>query len=344
MAVIRAWTGSQWKARGYPDLSTGSSRDSLAFDLTTTFDASNTGVLPGVTRTNYNSPATADSVTISGPNASRADGEYRNLDFWGDVTIAAPNLVFRNCYFHGGTVVPSGNRGCVTLNGNGNHANAQFFDCTASAQSPSYYRDGWVGNNYTATRCRAFNVNDGFGAFSVPGGPGDCNVELYGCYSHDLVFWSQDPAHSDGTHNDGIQYQGGTHFRAIACHVIGRNVDATGSVSANPKNPYTNGNGIVINQNTAPASDVLIDQCQFEMCAVQLNLNRGSTYASLNVSLGANKYGRDIYNHYAPNPDYRWITMGTTGTYNITGLYDQQRFADTNALLTVGRTSGIRVV
>lgn len=318
-------------------------RDSLVYG-TYIPDESTTGVLPDVTRTDYNTAAATGTVTLSTAGAT-----YQDLNFYGDIIVAANNVTFRNCWFWGGIGHPSGNRGCVTVTSNNNHNGLELYDCTINAQSPSYYRDGIVGNSFKLYRCHIYGTNDGIGAFNYPGGAGNCDVEVYGCYIHDMVWWWQDPAHSDGTHNDCIQYQGGTNFIAIGnhleCYVTVANDSTQTNTRPAPNGKYYGGSALIVNQNTAAASSVLIENNWLYGGYAQLQLNRGSTYDPLNVTLGVNRYGRDIYDNYPANSDKRWICLVPNGgTINVTHLYDEQIWVDDETLLTAGRATGIRSV
>jgi hypothetical protein len=300
-------------------------------------DKSTTGVLPGIVRTDYNSPATAGLVTLS-----TAGVTYENLDFYGDIQLSASDVTFRNCFFHGGIGHPPNNRGCLTLYGNNNHNNTVLYDCTFMAQDPSYYRDGVVGNSYIAYRCEAWNTNDGFGAYSAVGGAGNCDVELYGCYAHDLVYWEQDPAHADGTHNDCLQYQGGSHLRVIGNHFRGYQTADPESTGQPAKGIYA-GQCCLIGQVTHQPSDILIANNYFAGAYSQLNLVASSTWP-VTVDLGPNHYDRDVYENYAPNSDKRWIAISGNSYLTANGLYTDQRFSDDNSLLTAGRATGIRIL
>lgn len=316
-------------------------RDSLVYG-TYKPDASTTGVLPGVARTNFNSPSTSDKVELTTP-----DMTYENFNFYGDIEVKAANNIFINCYFYGGLDHPKAQRGCVYLQGNNNHNGAEFYDCTFRARFPSWFRDCIIGNSYKLFRCDLSNTTDGAGAYSAPGGGGNCDVEIYGCYIHDLIWWRQDPAQTDGSHNDCIQFQGGSHFIAKGNNLEGYCITAEGSTDTNkriaPNGKCYIGSGIIINQTTHIASDILIEDNWFYGCYSQLQLNRNGIGA-LTLALGNNLFGRDIYiNSPNSNPNRRWIELVPNGgTVNVTNLLTHQRFEDTNALLTHGLNSGIQ--
>jgi len=294
-------------------------------------DGSTAGYMPGVggSRTNYNGvgPGSAGTFTLTTNGAV-----YNNVDFYGDVIVQASNVTFNNCRFYGSTGHPASNRGCATLTGLNNHSNVIFNDCLAEAQYPSYYRDGWVGNNYKAYRCEARGINDGFGAFSNPSGAGDCNVELYGIYVHDLVFWLQDPAHApiddaDGTHNDCVQYQGGDHFILLGGNLIGNSSDAAGSTGPNPRAPHSNGSALTFNQNTDAATDCLIDKTWMNFGQALLNVPSSSFGAPAGLTLGDNWYGPDVFNHSTSgSTDMRWVAVKSGYQTAIPGMLTKQRF------------------
>jgi hypothetical protein len=312
------------------------SRDSLVYG-TYVPDETTTGVLSGVTRTDYNTIAATGLVTLSTSGAT-----YENLNFYGDIVVAAPNVTFRNCWFWGGIGHPPNNRGCLTVYANGNHNGLELYDCTITAQSPSYYRDGIVGNSYKLFRCNIYNTNDGIGCYSATGGSGNCDVEIYGCYVHDLVYWGQDPAHSDGTHNDCLQFQGGSHLRIIGNYFRGYQTASPESTDQPAKGIYA-GQCCLIGQVTHQPSDILISGNHFAGAYSQLNLVASSTWP-VTLDLGPNYFDRDVYENYAPNSDKRWIAINGSAYLTANGLYTDQRFSDDNSLLTAGRATGIRVL
>jgi len=314
-------------------------------------DGSTAGYIAGGTRTNHDSigPGQTGQFTLTTNSAT-----YTNEDFYLDVFVQANDVTFNNCRFYGSAAHPTSNRGCVTLTGNANHSNVQFYDCLAEAQFPSYYRDGWVGNNYKAYRCEARSVNDCWGAFSNPSGTGDCNVEIWQSYGHDMIFWLQDPAHTDGTHNDVVQYQGGSHFRLMGCNLIGNSSDSPSSTGPNPRAPNSNGSTVTFNQNTHAASDCLIEKNWLDFGQAGLNVPSASFGAPTGLTLGVNWYGPDWYDHSSSSTDIRPIAVATGYQNSITGMLTLQRFevpgnptSTAGALLAVDTTSpwtdGIRL-
>lgn len=336
-------SGTNWVRRGRPSIPGLAGRDTL---VTGTYQPgpSTTGVIPGIPRTDFNTGSAQLIVTEDGR-------VFENMNIWGDIKIRAKNVRFKNCWLWGGIGHPSGNTGIIDANYL-TQEGLQVTDCTITAQSPSYYRDGIVGHDYLALRNHIYNVNDGMGAFSQPGGAGNCNAFIYGNYVHDLVFWKNDPAHTDGTHNDCCQIQGGDMIDIFGNYFIGSSVDAPGSgdpsntalYPGNPRKTYLNGQCVIFNQNTHILSNAQVRKNWFAKGSVQLSLNKGTKFATMDVTTIDNHFYRDIYEFFAANSDKRWIAQTNRTGQNITGLLTENRFVEDDTLLTVGRATGIRVI
>jgi hypothetical protein len=77
---------------------------------------------------------------------------------------------------------------------------------------------------------------------------------------------------------------------------------------------------------------------------VNVNNNRGAGN-TLTLTLGPNRYSRDVRNNSKTGVDKRWICLAPTGgTITIPGLLTEQRWDDDGSLLTPGLTTGIRTV
>lgn len=307
----------------------------------------NTGLLPSIARTDYNSPSYSGTTLVT-----VAAGTYANQNFYGDISLSGSGTwTFDNCRFIGGTGHPSGNRGIVGTSGITAGGWATFTDCEIYAQSPSYFRDGINGHRFTVRRCYIHNVNDAIGSGAGTAG-GIIEQNLLG----PLEYWSQDPAHGDGTHNDGIQIQGGGPWTIRGNMANAYNVNAAGSTVSSDRpvssgawaGYYYGGSGIILNQNTgAIDGTTLIEKNWLAGGYAQLQINRGSTYDPIQFTLGENWYSRDVYDNYPANPDKRWICLvPSSGTITDNGgkLYTEQRWDDDLTLLTAGRASGIRTV
>ena len=313
-----------------------------------------TGVYPAITRTRYNQPG-----------AGRwwlPPGTYTNLDFYGDVELAGDGKwVFTNCYFHGASSHPSSQTGCVRAVGITGAGYATFTDCTFRPDSPSWYRDGLVGHKLTVRRCQFADGCDGFGSSA---GTGGALVEA--CYFGPGQFWRQDPAHSDGTHNDGAQFQGGGPWIFIGNNVICAVYNAPGS-TAPPARPipgfpglYQGGSGLMINQTTAPIHpDTRAENNWFQHGYSGIQAHAGTAHGNLTFHWGANYYAAGSFrDEYPPNPNVAGITLvertgsGPKVIDPDDNLYTRQYWwdaprpvgqGDLPKILTVGRATGIRV-
>ncbi|PKQ24275.1 MAG: hypothetical protein CVT65_03910 [Actinobacteria bacterium HGW-Actinobacteria-5] len=298
----------------------------------------NTGTIPGEPRTNWNAPGTVGKVAV-------APGTYDTQDFYGDCYPADPagTYLFRGCRFHGGVGHPSGNRGCFYC-WNLTTGWATFEDCTFAPDSPSYYRDGIVGHRYTASRCQSFGGTDGFGV----NGNGGAIIEWP--YVPWLTWFKQDPAHTDGTHNDPVAIQGGgpnvVRDGNLACYVKVADTSTGPNTRPAPNGMFYGGSAIIVNQ--AKSLDVIHDTTisgnllSGGYAQLQLNNNRGTGYV-LAVTLGPNQYDRDVYNNSRAAVDKRWICLVPNGGA-ITANMAEQRWADDGTALTPGLATGIRTV
>lgn len=223
-----------------------------------------TGVLPGTTLTDWNSPST-DKVTIP-------DGTViENKIIYGDV-IPGGSVIIRNCLAVGGTSAPTTDTGVFNCTGTARSGRLELYDVTIAPRNPRNGRNGVQGRQYTAERCYVKNTTDGFGVFSTIGAGTNADVTIKGCLVEDLLYTYPDPAtsnHSDGAHTDCIQIQGGRNIQ-----VIGNRLKATGIAEAgtgtNPNKPYlldggrnwANGACIIVQDNTGAGIDstVVIDK------------------------------------------------------------------------------------
>lgn len=286
-------------------------------------DASNTGVPPGTQLTDYTGPLT---ITTDG---TVIDGKA----VYGDLRIQAKNVTIRNSYLHCGKNIPAGNTGCVDAN-SAQVVNLTVENTTINPDSPSYYRDGIVGHEFTARRNHITRTNDGLGIFNRPGGPAQANVTAEGNYIHDLTHWNYDPAHSDGTHNDGIQIQGGENIVIRGNNVVGSVVagDGLGTYGTH------GGAALLAQQNVAKLANVVIENNWFDDAQNSVCIQHGK-YSSVVVTLQNNYFGRNQYD-FGNSSKYP-IRIYSKSASQVTGL-GTNRWADTNALLTEGRDTGIR--
>lgn len=283
----------------------------------------NTGVPTGTTLTDYTGPLTitTDGTVID----SKA--------VYGDLIIAAKNVVIKNSYLHCGSAIPAGNSGCVNANSN-NNFNLTVSNNTIRPDHPSYYRDGIVGHEYTAIANNISHSNDGMGAFSRPGSTAPANVTMIGNYVHELTHWNNDPAHADGSHNDAVQLQGGANIHLKGNNLVGSVVAGDG---LGAKGSHA-GSAIIVNRSTAPFSNVVIEANWLDDGQNSVCINNG-TDPNIELTLQNNFFGRNQFD-FGNHSTYQ-IRIYSKSKSIVHGLYTN-RWEDTNALLTDGRDTGIR--
>ena len=287
-----------------------------------------TGVPAGTVLTPHNTSGADLVITQAG---TVLDG----LDIYGDIKVRAANVTIKNSRLHGGTHIPGSNTGIIDANSSA-VSNLVVQDNTIIPDQPSYYRDGIVGHDYTALRNHIQGTNDGLGIFNRPGGPAAANVSAEGNYIHSLTFWSNDPAHSDGTHNDGIQVQGGENIRLAGTNVVANAVLGEGS-GPNPRGDHA-GIGIMLQQNVAKLANVVVENNWVDDGQTSINIANG-VYANITVTVRNNYLGRNQYD-FGSGSTYpiRIISRSASTVYGL----DSNRWADTLGLLVEGRDGGIR--
>lgn len=293
--------------------------------------ASTTGVLPGTVLTDYN-PASTNNLTIS------SGGLIENKRIHGDVKPTnATDLVIRNCEILGGLHVPTGPSGVVDCN-SPRAGRVTLIDCTIIPRRPALNRDGIVGHRYRAYRCNIQRVVDGFGAFITPTkySPQDLRADVIamGNWVSNLAYGypdykngvSGDAAHTDGTHNDGFQHQGG-----LDVDVFGNFFDLTATANpesgTNPAKPwligqgYANGTGILSQNNTGAGVD--------ESVKFRKNWTRGGLYHAQFINAGSGPEFTDhrFYRATAVSPAGAvgthggyWVTMNSRANNNVKGI------------------------
>jgi hypothetical protein len=189
------------RRRGFPALdisATEAARRALLVVGSEEPGPTTTGPLPDRTRARY------EGDIIGG-----ADGEkWRDLDVVGRFEPRGADQEISNVVVRGGTP-PSTERGLI-------HAVAstvkrlKIEHVLLEPTVPDYRWNGITGHDFTARHVRTRRTTDGLGIFNehAPGGP--LNVLVEWLWVESMTYWSEDGGiHTDGTHNDGIQIQGG---------------------------------------------------------------------------------------------------------------------------------------
>lgn len=163
----------------------------------------NTGVLPGT------------KLTVV---TSMSQLVYPGINYDLDIrcAIAPPKgarpLIIRNSVIRGPVAGPKSADGLVRVFGAG-HAPVELHDVTIDPQTPHRNWDGIKGYRFKVWRANISRTVDGIGVFN--NNPGQqvapIGVEVRQSWIHDLAYWPNPPdtSHSDGSHPDGIQVQGG---------------------------------------------------------------------------------------------------------------------------------------
>ncbi len=293
-------------------------------------NATNTGAPAGLKLTPYN---TSGADLIIDKDNTVLDG----LMIYGDIKVRAKNVVIKNSYLRGGKYIPKSNTGIVDAN-SADVQNLVLENNTITPDQPSYYRDGIVGHEYTATRNHIFHTNDGLGIFNKPGGSTAANVTASGNYIHDLTFWSNDPAHSDGTHNDGIQIQGGENIHLFGNTVVASIVTGAGSAPS-PRGTH-GGIAIMVQQNVAKLANVVIEKNWVDDGQTSINIDHtAKNYSNITVTVRNNYLGRNQMD-FGNGSKYP-IRIISQAASVVNGLTTNV-WEDTGQNLAVGRDLGIR--
>jgi hypothetical protein len=123
------------------------------------------------------------------------------LDIQGFVDVKAPRVTIKRSIIRGGAAM--GFKG-VVQNNDSTATDLVLVDSEIRPASPSVWLTGVKGANYTMRRV---HVNGGVVDGAMVSGN---KVQIEDSYIHGLVHYAQDPTHSDGSHNDGVQVVGGT--------------------------------------------------------------------------------------------------------------------------------------
>lgn len=215
--------------------------------------------------TAYNAESTQDVTIPSGAEIS-SKIIYGKIQFAGSATL-------RNCLLVGpSNPLLSGNEGVVNCT-NTRTGQARLFDCEIRPRTESIGRNCLLGDQYELYGCWLHGGEDGAGIYPRPAGATIADVVVAGCLIEDFAYAYPDRDHSDGSHCDGIQIQGGTNI-----HIIGNAIWMTGHYmagsgkfyTANPSSsngdwtltktpPQAPGSGIIIhNSVSAPFNETVI--------------------------------------------------------------------------------------
>lgn len=267
-------------------------------------DITTTGILSGTILTDYNTPTT-NTVTL--PEGT----VISNKTIYGDITPTG-NVSLNNCRLVGSGVIASSNTGVLNCTGNRTGI-LTATDCEISPRKETSVRDCALGKQFELYRCYIHGGIDGVGIYAKAGSASpNCNVVVAGCYITDRAYFMPDYQngvsgatwHADGSHNDGIQIQGGLNI-----HILGNHIENTShsdpAAQANPSYPWldaageANGQGITVSngQLTGIDNSLLIEQNWFSHGKAQISVAANLTYIFRNnqhyraVAVGASLSG-----------------------------------------------------
>lgn len=285
-------------------------------------------MIAGSTLTKYNTGGADLVITKDGT-------VLQNLEIFGDIKVRAKNVVIRNSILRGGKHAPSNATGIVDAT-SAAVSNLVVEDSYIRPTRPHHFRDGIVGHDYSAKRNHILRTNDGLGIFNRPSGSVNANVVASGNYIHSLTYWDWSPYHSDGTHNDGIQVQGGQNIRLVGNTIDASSIAGVGS-SNGPRVPHA-GIAIMLQQNVAKLANVVVEKNWVDNGQTSINVANGK-YSNITVTVRENRLGRNQQD-YGNGSKYP-IRVVKRSASTITGL-STNRWADNNVLLREGRDLGIR--
>lgn len=242
-----------WRRRGRPPIVPSGYDDGFVVGLTKP-TTSNTGCLAGVTRLPYDGPQIIDAAVLPGtldpsqPNSQTNPYvvSSRNVDKL--ITVKSGWVVWFNCAFSGGP--GTFNTGLVDTRPSGVlGVTFERCDFDPGAAKASFWLDAVIGHHITMRRCRARRVVDLVGSYNTYATRTDNVIEA------NLLEWlvrydDDSPNHTDGTHNDGIQHQGGIGLRVVGNVLNGYSFYADGT-TVPPGNYRLGAQGVLVQQNVA---------------------------------------------------------------------------------------------
>lgn len=305
--------------------------------------------------TEYNT-SSAQDVTI--PNGAVISDKI----IYGRVVFAG-TAELRNCLLVGrSTALTSGNDGVISCT-NTRSGQAKLFDCEIRPRQESPGRNCVLGMQIELYSCWIHKGEDGVGLYPT-GGATATNAIVKGCLIEDLGYSYPDRDHSDGSHCDNIQIQGGTNIQIVGNAIRGTAHWMPGSGTYYTSNPSSSlgdwsltknpgiipGSCIIINSNVAAInSTVVINGNYFRYGKAQLLVKSGANnFVCTNnkfsaVNPPASNVNGTVYNGTTLSFTYNsyWIRFDAIGTTNtISGLVSGGAVANTTNVWLDGPNAG----
>lgn len=181
-------------------------------------DDTNTGVLPGISRT-----------LVNGDLTTTSNGQViTDKNIAGRLLIQHTDVVVNNCFVYGQAAGPSANPQALIDCQNSAVRNAVITDCTVKPQTPDYRWNCVMGHDFTLNRVNGSLGGDIVQINLVPVHPRTTTlVNIYGCYLHEPTWWTAASAgtvHPSDTENhaDIIQHFGGGGTQVIGNSLVAR--------------------------------------------------------------------------------------------------------------------------
>lgn len=192
------------------------------------------GTLPNVPRTDFIVPSGGQTVSTSGFTL-----ENRNIR-GGRLNMTAGGFKFTNCAFWGETT-HTFDHGLLTTTNPAAQGEVYYCDFNPGTSSTSWM-SGILGGMVKVRFSRFRNAVDAVGVFRTGlTAPYDTGIDFQYNWIENMAFFYPDPSHADGSHNDGMQFQGGCNSLVKYNLIEGYNSQQAGV-----------GNGATVGRNGGP--------------------------------------------------------------------------------------------
>lgn len=215
--------------------------------------------------------------TAGGITTTQAGQVFQNLLINGPVVIKHPGVQFINCHIKAGLSPATDPSYAAIKCYDALSTPAKVIDCTIESVPTSNLSScGVQGRDVEVIRCNIFGSIDGVMSTNS-------NVRVISCWIHDLPKHPVVAAHKDGSHNDGVQVQGGSNIELIGnCIVLG----------------YKNNAGVMVTQDVTKIGGLVIDRNWFvsveptkeNQTPVAINISQSAKGAMVGVKVTNNVF------------------------------------------------------
>ena len=181
----------------------------------------------------------ASLTTVNG-NVTHAvnDTVYENIRFTGYVNVTGKRITYKNCWFNASNLADTALVRCMNSNTEAiRFENCLFQPSGFGTNAENALENCIFGHDFILLRCELSGGIDLIGLYSgVALSTPARNIQVLGCYMHDMTYFSPDSGHADNqTHNDGFQIHGGVHdFLLYGTRVDGTLNPSVGQASDPP--------------------------------------------------------------------------------------------------------------